>query len=565
MQGRQRIASTLAIAVLLVASAATAAETSRIADVTNHVDGVAFSTASRGALTLTVTGPEGFVAREELTAGAEAFFDTTGLADGFYRWELRTQPVLDAATKAALAKARATGDQSIVQRLRAAGKLPAGDVQSGGFTIQGGAVADDSLIEEAAPEGARADPTGDGLQATGDAALSNVADASQTINTDLIVIGSECVGMDCTSSESFGFDTLRLKENNLRIKFQDTSNSGSFPSRDWQITANDTTNGGANKFSIDDIDGGRTPFTIEAGAPTNSLYVDDGGRVGFGTMAPVVELHIVDGDSPTVRLEQDGSSGFTPQTWDMAGNETNFFVRDVTNGSKLPFKIFPNAKTDLLTVNANGRVGVGTKSPDGTLGVLTSDANSAPAVYVKSTATSSAQDMLQLEVTSDLNLRTNFSGNTGGTAWQWRQTYRASQYNLELNNGGQLTLFDNGNLTITGTYSPSSDRNKKENISDVQPEDILERLARIPVQKWNYIHDQGDTPHLGPMAQDFYAAFGLGDDDKHIATTDADGVAFAAIQALYQRLLEREAQLDALVARNKALEDRLDAIEAMEP
>ena len=143
MQGRQRIASTLAIAVLLVASAATAAETSRIADVTNHVDGVAFSTASRGALTLTVTGPEGFVAREELTAGAEAFFDTTGLADGFYRWELRTQPVLDAATKAALAKARATGDQSIVQRLRAAGKLPAGDVQSGGFTIQGGAVADD--------------------------------------------------------------------------------------------------------------------------------------------------------------------------------------------------------------------------------------------------------------------------------------------------------------------------------------------------------------------------------------------------------------------------------------
>ena len=95
-------------------------------------------------------------------------------------------------------------------------------------------------------------------------------DKAQVIATDLIVQGSICAGLDCVNGESFGFDTLRLKENNLRIKFQDTSNSASFPSNDWQITANDSTNGGANKFSIDDIDGGRTPFTIEASAPSHS-------------------------------------------------------------------------------------------------------------------------------------------------------------------------------------------------------------------------------------------------------------------------------------------------------
>jgi hypothetical protein len=69
--------------------------------------------------------------------------------------------------------------------------------------------------------------------------------------------------------------------------------------------------------------------------------VDDGGRVGLGTSTPVVDLHVVSGDSPTLRLEQNGSSGFTPQTWDVAGNETNFFVRDVTHSSNLPFRIRP--------------------------------------------------------------------------------------------------------------------------------------------------------------------------------------------------------------------------------
>ena len=104
-------------------------------------------------------------------------------------------------------------------------------------------------------------------------------------------------------------------------------------------------NAGAVPLVIDDATAGNSPFTIEAGAPSHSLYVDDGGRLGFGTSTPVVELHVKDGDTPTLRLEQDGSSGFTPQTWDLAGNETNFFIRDVTNGSALPFRIRPGASS----------------------------------------------------------------------------------------------------------------------------------------------------------------------------------------------------------------------------
>jgi hypothetical protein len=209
------------------------------------------------------------------------------------------------------------------------------------------------------------------LSAISLALLSTYASADQQILDDLIVDGSICVGLDCVNGESFGFDTLRLKENNLRIGATDTSTSASFPTRDWQITFNDSANGGANKFSIDDIDGGRTPFTIEAGAPSHSLYVDDGGRLGLGTSTPVVQVHVVDGNTPTLRLEQDGSSGFTAQTWDVAGNEANFFVRDATNGSQLPFRIKPGSGNgNALYIDSDGDIGLGTTSPDGSLHVI---------------------------------------------------------------------------------------------------------------------------------------------------------------------------------------------------
>ena len=192
-----------------------------------------------------------------------------------------------------------------------------------------------------------------------------------------------CVGIDCVSGESFGFDTIRLKENNLRIKFQDTSTTASFPGNDWQITANDSSSGGSNHFAIDDIDGGRSPFKIAAGARTNSLFVDGGGRIGFGTSTPVASLHSVTGNTPTLRLEQDGSSGFTPQTWDIAGNEANFFVRDATNGSTLPFRIEPGAPTSSLHIDSSGNIGLGTGSASEVLHLV--DNNESPKIRLSGT------------------------------------------------------------------------------------------------------------------------------------------------------------------------------------
>lgn len=205
---------------------------------------------------------------------------------------------------------------------------------------------------------------------------SQLVNADQLYNDDIVVKGSICVGVDCNSGENFSFDTIRMKENNLRIRFTDTSSSGGFPTRDWEITVNDSTNGGANKFSITNVDAGTTPFTIMDGANNNSLYIGANDFIGLGTTTPVAQIHAVTGNSPTIRLDQDVTSGFTAQAWDVAGNETNFFVRDVTSGNKLPLRIQVGAPNSSIHVAPDGDVGFRTSTPDGLLDIAhPSDAN----------------------------------------------------------------------------------------------------------------------------------------------------------------------------------------------
>lgn len=207
-------------------------------------------------------------------------------------------------------------------------------------------------------------------------AVSAPARADQVFADDVIVQGSLCVGVDCVNGENFGFDTVILKENNLRVFFNDTSASGSFPANDWRIVINDTNNGGANYFAVQDATSNGIPFRIKAGANTNSLVVDSDGDIGIKTLSPAVDIHVVEGNTPTLRLEQDGSDGFAAQTWDVAGNEANFFVRDVNHSSHLPFRIKPGSGTDnALFIAANGDIGMGTDGPSAALDVLNSGSN----------------------------------------------------------------------------------------------------------------------------------------------------------------------------------------------
>ena len=154
-------------------------------------------------------------------------------------------------------------------------------------------------------------------------------------------------------------------------------------------------------------------------------------------------------------MEQDGSSGFGSQTWDIAGNETNFFVRDVTNGSKLPFKIIPGAATNSLYINSNGNVGIGTTSPDAALSVERSDGSAK--IYVEeSTSTAGTYTLLELNATQNRPRLSLTNGSVGAT---WNFDVLNSTGNFAFINGGGGPVFTfetDGDLSIPGNFISNS-------------------------------------------------------------------------------------------------------------
>lgn len=131
---------------------------------------------------------------------------------------------------------------------------------------------------------------------------------------------------------------------------------------------------------------------------------------------------------------------------------------------------------------------------------------------------------------------------------------------------GGYRLFSNTNATAGVFLAPGgsawasiSDRNAKKNFQPVDGKEVLEKLAQVPVQKWNYKSEADDgVPHIGPMAQDFKGAFYPGRDDKTISTLEFDGVELAAIQGLNEKL---EAEVQQKDARIGELEKRLTDLE----
>ncbi|HEY9173519.1 MAG TPA: tail fiber domain-containing protein [Verrucomicrobiae bacterium] len=129
--------------------------------------------------------------------------------------------------------------------------------------------------------------------------------------------------------------------------------------------------------------------------------------------------------------------------------------------------------------------------------------------------------------------------------------------------GGVVAMtLTSGGLTVNGTFVSASDRNVKEDFQPVDPQAVLAKVVALPLSEWRYKDDEERSRHLGPVAQDFHAAFGLGPDDKHIATVDADGVALAAIQGLNQKLEGTRAENAALKQRLAQLEEVVRALAA---
>src|SRR6266567_5634718 len=396
-----------AVACFHVSVMAQTAESKREpATITASASGVRWNVnAQYSDLTMTVSAPDGQVFRKEFQAGAApefSFSDKQGnrLPDGQYTYELRfTTPqirgIKDRIMPAPDDGAGTEDEQGRINRRR----LPVeGVVQSGSFAVLNGVV---YVGNETEPATRRDTSTKNINKETQQRSAGVVSGNTITrlrnhrlslFSPDIVtaddedIQGSLCVGLDCVNNEPFGFDTIRLKENNTRLQFDDTSTSAGFPTNNWQIRANDSPSGGASFLGFVDqgatgtSETGTIVFSVAAGAPANSVKVDSSGRLGLRTSTPVLDIHVATSNTPAIRLEQNNSGGFTAQTWDIAGNEANFFVRDVTGGSRLPFRIRPGAPTSSIDINATGNVGIGTASPDTRLSVIANGA-SFPTTY----------------------------------------------------------------------------------------------------------------------------------------------------------------------------------------
>jgi hypothetical protein len=262
----------------------------------------------QAAIVLSLQRPDGQVLTETFAAGRNPMLRAEKLGDGLYSYELR------AATEGSV-------------------------VQSGSFTVLNGAIVPRNIREDA---------------------VRRMRPSTETyFADDVSAAGGVCGGSDCTNAESYGLASIKMKENNTRLKFEDTSSTAGFATTDWQLSANDAASGGSNKLFVEDLTAATVPFLIEGGTPDNALYVDSTGRIGLRTSTPARDLHISAPITTGIRMQQ-SSSPF--QAWDIVANNNNFYVRDV-NHEQNPFIILASAPYNSLVIDSIGRIGLGTPTP----------------------------------------------------------------------------------------------------------------------------------------------------------------------------------------------------------
>ena len=552
-----RVLSVLSVFAVFFLAIPLAAEPPAIADPAISSSAIQWQTSvAYERLLLTITTPDGAIVSKEFDGGQAATLRLQDLgvrvpAEGHYTWELRIVPKVSADTRRRLEAARAADDDEAIARIQAEAGLNRDLARSGAFTILAGA-----FVTPAAEE-----PPARRDRSIGANALPLKPAPTDVVTADdEIIQGSLCVGLDCVVNESFGFDTIRLKENNTRIKFDDTSTSAGFPANDWQLTANDSNSGGASKFSIDDTTHSKTPFTVIANAPTNSMFIASNGKVGFRTASPVLDLHVTTSDTPAIRQEQTNAGGFTAQTWDIGANEANWFVRDVTGGSRLPLRVRPGAPTSSLDIAASGWVGMGTASPGLNLDVR-DPANSPTNNVLASFGTGSSANALNIGYAGAIARGVGFISAVGDSSTvapnPSLRLFTATNLRVIIDYQGFVGFggittptfpIEHANgayLTVGGQWTNASSRDLKQNICDLEPGDAQRALDGLTPVTYAYKADPQEH-HVGFIAEDV---------PDLVASKDRRGLSALDIVAVLTKVVQdQEKVIQALSQRVEQLE-----------
>lgn len=233
-------------------------------------------------------------------------------------------------------------------------------------------------------------------------------------------------------------------------------------------------------------------------------------------------------------------------------NNRNLFSM-IAASATLAFSMGVSAQA--LYVTPSGDVGVGTNAPLSSLEVTRSD-GTAQILVTETNATPGSRTLFRLQ--NNGNTKFGVLNTEAGVEWAFANPGTGFRLSRQGSGVVEMEIFNNGDMKISGVLTEASDVNAKQDIEPVNGQNILEKLTNLEISEWSYKDAPGDR-HVGPMAQDFYAAFGLGNTDKGIATLDSSGVALAAIKALMventllkQRLslLEsQQADMQAVVAK----------------
>ena len=268
------------------------------------------------------------------------------------------------------------------------------------------------------------------------------------------------------------------------------------------------------------------------------------GRVGIGISNPGFALDVSGAMRASIIYDADNQNYYVdPSTTSLLNDVRVSICYDRADTS---YYLQPHSVSMLNTMNASTIYA----------GVVYDKAN--PGYYLVPSGTSICSD-----------LRANIFYDRADTSY-YLQPHSSTVLNLVragkvdvCNPSGTTTITLNGtNGTVTAlTLTQTSDRNAKENFRPVDAQEVLGKVASLPLSRWNYKQD-AISQHIGPMAQDFYAAFNVGPDDKHITTVDESGVALAAIQGLNQKLEATRAENAALKQQNDSLAERLRQLES---